>query len=1121
MLHPIVTQFEHSQEQRQVLEATERDVVVTAGAGAGKTRTLVARYLGLLAHGHPLRSVVAVTFTRKAAREMRNRVREQIRGYLEQVDLGEDEQVRWQAVYRDLDAARIGTIHSLCTEILHAHPAEANVDPNFDLLDEGLANILRQQVVDSALIWAADDEMTVPLFGLLGEFNLRNHLGKLLTQRLDSADILAQLPANLMAHWQQILTRQQEQSLQSLRANPAWVQATTVLQLNQASKADDRIEQQRQNVLAILQSSAQTLAAQLSNLTNLASIDLRGGSSKVWPAGKTQLDQVKSALRTLRTLWQSQAALLSLTLSLLDENIASLLPRLKQLFYTANQHYAMLKSAQNKLDFDDLEAEALRLLKEHPAVRQRWQQDVQVILVDECQDTNRRQFELIEYLQGPQSQLFIVGDAKQSIYRFRGADVTLFRQKKQEALKVCELRTSYRAHRDLVEGLNDMLKPVLGEATTGTPAYIEPFAPLAPWREQPAFSMTLPHIELHLAIGRKSRGGLKQAATALVQRLSNLLASTKLTPANIAILCRSSTSFAVYENALEQAGLPFLTVAGRGFYQRPEIRDILNALQSLADPSDDLALVGLLRSPVLALSDEAIYHLCRARSEAQCSLWDMLQSLEVRQLKSMEAAQSVEAANDLTLPQPDLSPQDKQRAIRAVKLINKLRQHAGRIAVADLLKQFLDATAYRAALIGIGQRRAARNINKLLAAAQSSALLGLGEFLHYINNLRDTGSREGEARAIAEGVVQIMSVHAAKGLEFPVVVIGDAAYKNRESHNLILNPELGILLPLRDEEGNLSAIYQLGKELETDQEAAESKRLLYVAATRAREQLIINGNIDLTRKGQPTRLGDWLGQLAEPLGLTEVNLDVEPEGSQLLSLDLQIGQTPVDCTIYQAGWSWQPNPSPSPPPSEHPFNLPPPLLDPILPPENSNPDTELPQRVWQVVPAVKHPQAPAWVIGSLVHEALAAWYFPANNFEAWVKSRAYSYGLTDRRQLQHAATSTRRLLQRFRKHSLFQDMDQAEQRLHEIPYSLEVKGQIEHGTIDAMYRQNGRWTLVEFKTDTLRNEIDLSNLLTQKDYIAQIQRYHHAVTQLVGQKPNLILCFLDCMGEVRLKVDIL
>ncbi|MGD9375660.1 MAG: UvrD-helicase domain-containing protein, partial [Anaerolineae bacterium] len=201
-MHPIVEQMQPSREQAPAVRERGRDVVVTAGAGTGKTRTLVARYLALVAEGLPLRTTVAITFTRKAAREMRNRVRHEIHLYLGRPDLPEVERRRWQSLYAELDAARIGTIHSLCSEILRAHPAEAGVDPRFEVLDEGRGNVLLGQVVDGALAWAADNEDLVGLYPLLGESRLRSTLATMVGKRLEVETCLANQPPPLWPVWE-------------------------------------------------------------------------------------------------------------------------------------------------------------------------------------------------------------------------------------------------------------------------------------------------------------------------------------------------------------------------------------------------------------------------------------------------------------------------------------------------------------------------------------------------------------------------------------------------------------------------------------------------------------------------------------------------------------------------------------------------------------------------------------------------------------------------------------------------------------------------------------------------------------------------------------------------------
>jgi len=1118
MVHPIVAQMSLSPEQEPAVQGRGRDVVVTAGAGTGKTRTLVARYLALLADGLPLRSVVAITFTRKAAREMRNRVRAEARKYLERDDLSAEERQRWQGLYSELDAARIGTIHSLCTEILRSHPAEARVDPRFQVLEEGQTNILRGWAVDEALAWAADDEQAVTLFTLLGERELRRTLDVLVQRRLDVEEALTQLPQDVLGHWQVALAERQEQVLNGLLGTSRWVEAIDTLQDSVATNPDDRMEMQRRAALEAVQGATGSLADRLASLRRLNEIKLSGGSAKAWPGGKAQLAAVKVALSSLRELWKGQSQLLELTLTPLDEELARALPPLKALFSFACQRYGAFKRERNVLDFDDLEYDALHLLEENASVLKRWQEEVRAILVDEFQDTNGRQRDLVNLLNGGLGRLFVVGDAKQSIYRFRGADVTVFRAERErikgEGGAVLDIDVCYRAHRDLVEGLNDLLRPVLGEEADGHRPWAEPFASLRHHREAAGPGFVPAHVELHLTVGTKAGGALDRAADALAARLLELVEGgdvqievdgqlVSLDYGHIAILCRASTSFGAYEDALERAGVPFLTVAGRGFYTRPEVRDLLNALQALADPTDDLALAGLLRSPAMALSDAALYELCeQCRSGGPAvSLWEALQG-----------------------PVDGLRGDDGLRAMRAVGIIDDLHQRVGRASVADVIKAFLDATDYRAALIQAGQARGARNVAKLLADAHTSGIVGVGEFVEYVNGLRDTGTREGEARATAEGAVQIMSVHAAKGLEFPVVVIGDAAYGGGGRSSVLVDPELGVLLPVKDEEDLLSAVYRLGKERSDDQEDAESDRLLYVAATRAREKLILSGIIGLRKDGSPSKLGGWLGKLSAPEGLTldSTNIDYDEEGSGALQVDLQVGETPVSCTIYEPGYTWDHPPRETTPEARQPEHLPPPLLEPVaagqeqVDQRTKDRDQRPPQRVWRVVPSVRRPTAPAWVVGSLVHEALAAWRFPPHGFEDWVQARARQHGIADPLQLKDAAHQTRRLLSRFQAHTLFDEMARADRRLHEVPYSRAVDGRVENGIIDALYLRDGSWTIVEFKTDEVRDQVDLERLLAEEEHLAQAERYVAAVEHLLGQRPRSILCLLNYAGGVHL-----
>lgn len=1123
---PIVAQMKPSSEQEPAILDRGRDVVVTAGAGAGKTLTLVARYLSLLDEGLDLRKVVAVTFTQKAAREMRNRARQEISDYRD-TGLDADEKEKWDDRYRGLDAARIDTIHGLCSEILRSHPAEAGVDPHFRVLDEGLAGVAIADVVDEALTWAANNDDLVDLFTLLGEGPLRATLSRMLTRRLDVEACLESAPKDVWPAWEKGICEHIRGFLD--KVEPEFEKLRDLRDdgtLARAEAAGDKLAPHVRTLLDTREEIASCLAdgdwaGAAAHLPTLR----RSMPGNVGSAGSWRPHDPKPALAELRR-WYDEGPKKWLGGGI-DEaherRLAGAVPALWALYAYASDRYRRLKEENQALDFDDLEARALALLRDNPAVRERWQREVQALLVDEFQDTNGRQRDLVLLLNGDQGRLFIVGDAKQSIYRFRGADVAVFRAER-DRIKAgganFPLETSYRAHRDLVAALNALLRHVLGEAEDPDRPWAEPFAPLLHRRKAPLPGLHAPFVELHLAAGPKSGGALERAAAALAGRIQELVGAgiqieghdgpRPLGYGDIAILCRASASFQDYENALEEAGVPFLSLAGGGFYDRPEIRDVLNALRAVADPTEDLALVGMLRSPACGLSDAALYLLCGAATKANPGLWDVLKE-----------AEGVEG----------LTAEDLRRAQDAAVLIGDLHERVGRTPVADVLKAFLDKTDYRAALVRAGQVRGARNISKLLAYAHASEIVGVGDFLEYVAGLRDVGARESEARTADVGAVQILTIHAAKGLEFPVVAIGDITHRRAGISGMLLDPELGLLLPAADSQGRLPAVYGVGSAREDQLEEAESDRLLYVAATRARELLLLSGCINLKQRFIGKQDG-WLGRMTgdECLPLEKLEVTQDPEGTGVQRFDLQVGSVPVSCAVYELKYKVPPGPSSTTEEAVPAAVLPLPLLDPVRPDEHKPDDPTKQQertheqRVWRVVPGAVDSSAPAWVTGLLVHEALAAWRFPGGepgapvegSFERWVEARARGYGIADAGQLADATRRARRLLLRFRAHPLFQEMDGADRLLHEVPYSLVAEGRVESGILDALYRRDGTWTVVEFKTDRVRDRAELDRLLAKEDYLAQAGRYAAAVEALLGQKPRCVLCWLDVAGAVSL-----
>ncbi|MBN1810766.1 MAG: UvrD-helicase domain-containing protein, partial [Anaerolineae bacterium] len=795
----------------------------------------------------------------------------------------------------------------------------------------------------------------------------------------------------------------------------------------------------------------------------------------------------------------------------LDERAAGLIWSLHVVYRRAVEIYTQAKQTENALDFDDLEAGALALLHD-PAVCAAWQASVRAVLVDEFQDTNERQRQIVYALTdfdqwrinapSQRGSLFVVGDAKQSIYRFRGADVTVFCRVEDDVARTggraISLNLTFRAHAPLVAITNRLLTPVLDEVASPGRPYAVPFAPLEAHRAEPREGIKPPFVEFLLGLGESAGQGREAAAAGLAARLLDLHDREGVQWGDVALLFRASTTFSIYEDALEWAGIPFVTVAGRGFYDRYEVRDLLNALSAVADPTDDLALVGFLRSPAIGLTDASLYLLrfppvsvVPRESDTPCSIWSILNHPALPEI----------------VPQDDLG-----RAIIGRDLIAELHDLAGRVGVAVLLKRLLDRTRYRAALQTSEEgARARRNVDKLLADAHVSDLVSVREFLEYVRALRDVGVRESEAPTEAGSAVQLMTAHKAKGLEFPVVVIADAAHAgHRDTATVRLDAQLGVTLNLRDrEDDRRPAAYRLAALHDAEQDDAEDRRLLYVVATRAREKLLVSAHTRVLKGGGLSATG-WLKLLGQVAGLDEVAVAGTPVEPQPLPLAHDVG-----CMLYP----WREEQQAMEQATDHVSRVTHPasqdLVAPLVVPETVT-DPKLvrpPRRVWRVVPRTQRAGAPAWVVGALVHAALRHWCFEDERLGHFLRPFVLEMGVVDEAEIHAAAVEVKRLLRRFRAHSLWTEMDKA-QRWHEVSFSVVEDGRSVNGIVDLLYRTGETWRIAEFKTDEVRAAADLCAHIRSEAYDEQVRRYARAVGLQLGMEVEANLVFLNVGNDV-------
>ena len=527
----------------------------------------------------------------------------------------------------------------------------------------------------------------------------------------------------------------------------------------------------------------------------------------------------------------------------------------------------------------------------------------------------------------------------------------------------------------------------------------------------------------------------------------------------------------MYEDALEAAGIPYVTVAGRGFYDRPEVRDLLNALRALAEPWQDLALAGFLRSPLCGLSDVALYQLRWPAAGGEG--------------RSFRSALHAELAQ--------LSPDDQARAAAARELLEALHPLVERLPVAQLLQRLLLATYYPALLAtSPSGARMLRNVEKLLADAEASGAVRVGDFLEYIGALRDAGAREGAAPPDETGAVRLMTIHKAKGLEFPVVVIADAARKRPSRPDAVLvSTDFG-LVPGPELDGARPLAYRLARAQESAKENAEDLRLLYVAATRAREKLLVNGHLT------DRRPSGWLGILLAAAGLqVDMLIPGERRVQEMPETDASVSALlAVEATAASATRAARMSPEQGQGAA---------LFASIPSEAGDEYRDELRTRIATPQHGVEYRMA----VGLLVHAALERWVFPGDPVcSATLRAAAAQMNLPTAAR-EDAIRKTEMLLSRLRVDARFEELDNAE-RHHELPFRP-PKGSA--GRIDLLYRSGDEWRIVDFKTEPVSDYDELETLVSG-NYGEQIHWYQSAASNLAIEPFQAELCFLDAMGGV-------
>ncbi|HSR68975.1 MAG TPA: UvrD-helicase domain-containing protein [Acidobacteriota bacterium] len=1129
------------QARHRIRTSLRESLVVEAAAGTGKTTVLVERIVAMLQKGQGrVERLAAVTFTRKAAGELKLRLRQQ----LDQARRGsqdDDERQRLEEAMSHLEEARIGTIHSFCAEILRERPVEARVDPAFEELSENEAPRLYEQAFRS---WIERQLNDLPK-GLRRALTRVSQWSSYAFTDSSPLDRLKSVGWQLI-EWRDFPARWQQRPFDRRAEIEAVIEP--VLEIARLSALSEYHNDYLRRALGpardfatwykriskVRSPSLDDLEARLSNLARDLRRDKRVGRG-------FYADDVSRS-----QLIEARQALLESLEEMLKKADADLAACLHQELQGLVQQYEDAKRRAGKLDFVDLLIRVRDLLRRNQSVRRYFQQRFSHIFVDEFQDTDPLQAEIILLLAADDpsqtdwrkvrprpGKLFLVGDPKQSIYRFRRADVLLYqevcRRLQEQGAALLHLNKSFRSVAPLQRFVNASFAPEMnGDAESGQPRYVA----LGEHRPQPSEQPSLVALPVPTPYGqwgvtnRAIESALPDAVAAYVAWLVGESGWSVQDPQldyqevpvearHVCILFRRFVSWGQditrdYTQGLEARGIPHQLVGARSFHQREEVETLRAALSAVEWPEDELSVFATLKGSFFAIPDNLLL-----RFKLEVGRFHPFRSLPL-----------------------DLDPVF-QPIVEALQLLKRLHSERNRRPMVETVNELLEATRAHAgfALRPAGNQVLA-NVQRICDMARAFEMSGGLSFRGFVEQFTEAAEK---ADPIAEGPhleegaegVKLMTVHAAKGLEFPVVILADmtAALSRGQPDKFV---DLG---------KGLCATRLLGcspwellenEELERRRDQAEGIRIAYVAATRARDLLVVPAIGDEQYEGWLSPFNKALyppsEKRREPLpapgcpSFGEASVlarSQKHDGKEEFSVKPglhkgEAGEQPVvwwdpraldlgkdvDFGVRQATVlakdgqgkasrqgldryrQWQQRRSRAIKDGAQPLHQVFTASEVEDAPEDSF------EIAVEVLKAGQKQRPSGKRFGTLVHTVLRDVELQAG--ESAVERLVRLHGRVLGAQEEEMRAAVRSVLTALG-HDLMKAARASERRFRELPVSFrDSRGRLLEGTIDLLFQEEGAWTVVDFKTDAEFKELS-------DRYRAQMGWYLQAVSRLTGQ----------------------
>lgn len=1161
-------------EQHDAIAARDENLLVSAGAGSGKTAVMTQRVAQLVLDGVSLKRMLIVTFTNAAAAEMKRRISQRLAAAAADQDLSQTQRERARVQLEDFDSANISTLHAFCISLLRRHFHETGLDPAFRVGDPYECAILRSEAVNDVLetlyetgdpdLFALDDGFATRHDGLdqliLSVFSFMMSLS-------DPYEWLSRAVRNYDLSPDDVL-QSDAYRMQISCAAVDLRQATDKLQRAQdllpSSSEYDNLRAKFSEQIACVKAALMLLEQSDASLVPpLSESFFRLDFPKKKDAVPAPKDAVKALRNAAKELITTQARL-DWDAQNLSRRMRAMLPMMRALERAVAafaERYGALKQERGILDFSDLEQNALAALHS-PDVAAHYRDRFDYIFVDEYQDTSGVQEALLSRIVRGDN-FFCVGDSKQSIYRFRSADPSLFmaRERAYEqsgAGRVIRLNRNFRSGANVLNAINDIFSRVMalggeqsygpndalicaGPDTTGEPETRRPICihlldktvetnmPSAESGQEPPEFQNMQDDESLVSDAQREARHIAQLIHARLGQPLFDAHQKQFRPAqykDFAILLRTAKGQAeTMARILAQEGIPTYAELTGGYFETIEVQAFLSLLTLVDNRMNDVAWLSVMRAGFCDMDDEDILAIRLRQKHA--SLYSAVCTM---------AADAQNASSDSTL-----SPVTAQKCATLLDLIAQAKERSRALGLEKLIEWLLEQTDYLAlvaALDGSAQRLA--NVEALLERArhyESLSTRGLSGYLSYIEGLRSSGEDMGEARLAGEGgnCVRITTIHKSKGLEYPIVFLALCARQFNMldlRKKVVLHRQGGIGTAYYDAQKRSAGETLLHHHIKhrlAGELRAEELRLLYVALTRAMQEIVVVGSqkrldkqVTAWQEQKPMNsLLDFVMNAAiafpaaqplcdaygisshcddMPVGVWKIEWLRQPDAPSRTQPSIPNVQRitaflaqceDVDCSPLAQRWRWR------------------------------YPDVPIPGKVGasslsggrlslDLSPRFLMPERmTAADIGAATHTVLQHIDFQRPLDETGVRKQLLEMHETERLTQEQLAAVDVSLLCKFFASPLAQRMKHARQIEREWPFTLQLPASsvfdvqsdeytTVQGVIDACFIESGAWVLVDYKTDSVKNADEMGLRAIAERHALQLSIYAQALAELTG-----------------------